>query len=57
MIEQSQSAVILADSSKFNRIAPFVVAPLGRFNALVCECEPTPALRQALDRDNVEVVY
>lgn len=57
MIEHSQSAVILADSSKFNRVAPFAVGPLGRFDALVCECEPAATLRRALDQNNVEVVY
>lgn len=56
MIEQAQSAVILADSSKFNRIAPFAVGPLDRFDALVCEREPAATLRRALDRASVEVV-
>ncbi len=57
MIEQAQSSVILADSSKFNRIAPFAVGPLNRFDAMVCEREPAATLRRALDRASVDVLY
>lgn len=56
MIENSRSAVVLADSSKFDRIAPFSVGSLDRFDALVCEREPGEALRRALDEAGVEVL-
>ncbi|GJL82824.1 MAG: DeoR family transcriptional regulator [marine bacterium B5-7] len=57
MIKQSQSAVILSDSSKFNRIAPFAVGPLSCFNTLVCETEPKGSLQRALEQSSVEIVF
>lgn len=47
---------MLADASKFDRIAGYQVGALGKFDNLVCDTEPEPALMQALQRNAVEVI-
>jgi len=56
MIGRAQSALLLCDSSKFNRISPFAVAPLSAFEALVCESTPEGDLGRALGEAGVQVV-
>jgi DeoR/GlpR family transcriptional regulator of sugar metabolism len=48
MIEQSQSLTILADSSKFDKIASFKVCALDQIDRLVCEKKPSGDLAKAL---------
>ncbi len=48
MIEQSQSLTILADSSKFDKIASFKVCALDQIDRLVCEKKPSGDLSKAL---------
>lgn len=56
MIEQAENTIMLADSTKFNRIASFSVGPLGRFDYLVCETQPGGALKDALVREGVTII-
>ncbi|MGB5705762.1 MAG: DeoR/GlpR family DNA-binding transcription regulator [Arenicellales bacterium] len=56
MIARSKRVVMLADASKFDRIAGYEVGPLGKFDSLVSDTEPGPALMQALQRNAVEVI-
>ncbi len=56
MIGRAENIVALADSSKFNRIAPFSVGALGRFHCLVCEAQPGGPLKEALLREKVRVL-
>ena len=55
MIARAESTVMLADSSKHNRIASFAVGPLRRFDYLVCEIEPGGPLKDALVREKVKI--
>ena len=56
MLAHASNAIMLADSSKFNRIAPFVTGTLNQFNQMVCELEPVGALKAALLKNNVEII-
>jgi DeoR family glycerol-3-phosphate regulon repressor len=56
MVEQAQALIVLADASKFNRIASFKVCALGQITHLVCETLPGPELAGALARNEVQVV-
>lgn len=56
MIKHADNCIILADSSKFNRTAPFVVAQLNQFDTLVCEKQPEEPLKASLLENHVEIV-
>lgn len=56
MIERSEKLIVLADSSKFNRIGPFAVGSLEQMDYLVSEERPTGTLAEALARTNVTIV-
>lgn len=56
MLARASNAIMLADSTKFNRVAPFVIGALDKFNQLVCEFAPDEILQAALFQDNVEIV-
>ncbi|MFC1681855.1 DeoR/GlpR family DNA-binding transcription regulator [Pseudomonadota bacterium] len=56
MIERSGKVIMLADSTKFGRIATFSLGPLENFDCLVCEEQPSQSLMDALYRENVEIV-
>jgi DeoR family glycerol-3-phosphate regulon repressor len=55
MIEQAQSVTVLADSSKFDRIASFAVCPLARIANLVCEAPPEGALLEAVQKAGIRL--
>lgn len=55
MIEQAQSVTVLADSSKFDRIASFEVCPLARISNLVSEASPQDALLEAVRAAGIAV--
>lgn len=57
MIARSDRAVILADASKFDRVAPFVVASFDRIDSLVCDRVPQSTLASSLEQARVEVVF
>ena len=57
MIARSDRTVILADASKFDRVAPFVVASFDRIDNLVCDSAPTVALAASLEQAGVKVDY
>ncbi|MEE9326213.1 MAG: DeoR/GlpR family DNA-binding transcription regulator [Cocleimonas sp.] len=56
MLERAQKSIILADSSKFNQIAPFIVGSLSQFDTLVCENSPEGLLKDALQKNHVEIL-
>ena len=57
MIARSDRAVILADASKFDRVAPFVVASFDEIDHLVCDQAPQAALATSLEQAAVKVDY
>lgn len=56
MLMCADRRIILADASKFNRTAPFVVAGLDKFDQLVCEAAPDATLEAALLANQVEII-
>ena len=56
MIEQAESVTILADSSKFQRIASFEVCSLDRVTYLVCDKLPPGKIQTALKEAGVKIV-
>ena len=56
MLEHVENSIILADSSKFNRAAPFIIGKLEQFDKLVCEKYPEEPLATALLENNVEII-
>lgn len=56
MIEQAESLTIIADSSKFERIASFNVCSFDRVTNLVCDLSPPDKLRDALLEADVNIV-
>ena len=56
MIEHSDKVLLMVDSSKFDQVAPFVVAPFDRIDTLVSDQAPGGALARALDDAQVEVI-
>ena len=56
MLVGSENTILLTDSSKFGRIAPFVFASLNQLDYLVCEVEPGQLHKDALAQNNVNVI-
>jgi DeoR family glycerol-3-phosphate regulon repressor len=56
MIARSDRVVALADASKFDRVAPFVVASFDQIDTLVSDREPPAALAEHLQQAAVEVI-
>ncbi|NNG00052.1 MAG: DeoR/GlpR transcriptional regulator [Desulfobacteraceae bacterium] len=56
MIEQSESLTIIADSSKFERIASFKVCGLDQVTNLVCDQPPSDKIRTALVEADVNII-
>ena len=56
MIEHSDKVLLMVDASKFDQVAPFVVAPFDRIDTLVSDQAPGGALARALDGAQVEVI-
>ncbi|HHD57391.1 MAG TPA: DeoR/GlpR transcriptional regulator, partial [Desulfobulbaceae bacterium] len=48
MIKQAKSVTVLADSSKFGRIASFEVCEMKRITNLVCERRPPEKIEQRI---------
>jgi DeoR family glycerol-3-phosphate regulon repressor len=57
MIARSDRTVILADASKFDRVAPFVVASFDGIDNLVCDRAPKAALAASLEQAGVKVDF
>ena len=55
MLGRANNVIVLADSSKFNIVAPFVVASFDKIDQLVCDVEPDEALKAALKEGDVEI--
>jgi DeoR family glycerol-3-phosphate regulon repressor len=56
MISRSERVVILADASKFDRVAPFVVASFEQIDVLVSDRKPQGELAERLSQTAVEVL-
>lgn len=56
MLRRAENVIVLADSSKCGRIAPFVIGELARFDCLVCESAPDQILQNALNQHSVKIV-
>jgi len=54
MLGRASNVIVLADSSKFNVVAPFVVANFDQIDQLVCDVEPDEKLKAALMKGEVE---
>ena len=57
MLRRADRRIALADSSKFGRVAPFVVAGFEEIDMLVCERAPGKGLDEYLRDARVTVVY
>lgn len=56
MLSRAENAIVLADSSKCGRIAPFVIGRLAQFDYLVCDEDPGQLLKDALAQHDVKVL-
>lgn len=56
MLKNSSRAYVLADSSKFGRVARFTVGGFSELAGVITEAEPPPQLRDAITRSGGEVV-
>jgi len=56
MVAHADRVIILVDASKFDRVAPFVVAPFDRVDVLVSDEKPRGILAERLQQACVEVV-
>ncbi|WP_020188023.1 DeoR/GlpR family DNA-binding transcription regulator [Methylopila sp. 73B] len=56
MVAQARAVTVLADASKFDRSAPFVVAPLEAISRIVTDAVPVGPIADALVAAGVEVV-
>ncbi|HID69920.1 MAG TPA: DeoR/GlpR transcriptional regulator [Desulfobacterales bacterium] len=56
MIEQAESLTVLADSTKFGRIASFEVCGLDRVTNLVCDQQPAGKIKSALKEAGVKII-
>lgn len=56
MLARAGNSILLVDASKFNRIAPFVVGALDKFDQLVCESMPEGVLKAALIQNDIDIV-
>ncbi len=56
MIGQAESIIILADASKFDRIASFKVCGLDQISTLVCDRRPADPLYRQLTEAGVQVI-
>ncbi len=57
MIKQAESVTVLADSSKFGRIASFEVCEMNRITNLVCDRPPVTPLLHKLRDAGVNIFY
>lgn len=56
MLNHAENSLLLLDSSKFSRVAPFKIGRLNQFDQLICEIQPSACLNEALIKNNVRVV-
>jgi DeoR family glycerol-3-phosphate regulon repressor len=56
MIARSDRVIVLIDASKFDRVAPFVVASFEQIDVLVSDSAPQGALAERLKQATVEVI-
>lgn len=56
MLNHAENTMLLLDSSKFARIAPFKTGNLNQFDQLICEIKPSSLLTDALRKNNVSII-
>jgi DeoR/GlpR family transcriptional regulator of sugar metabolism len=56
MLKTAKQVIVLADASKFDRIATVEIDHLEIMNVLVTDQPPSLALAEALERANVKVI-
>ena len=56
MVEQAEELIVLADTTKLNRIGPFRVASLNKINTLVSNKSPNEPLKNALLSAGIKIV-
>jgi DeoR/GlpR family transcriptional regulator of sugar metabolism len=56
MLGSAKEIILVADSSKFNRVAFTAIAPLSIVNRLVTDCGLDPETRTRLENENLEVI-
>jgi len=56
MIQSAKRVIVVADASKFGKIAFAHIAPLDAVHVLVTDAPPPAALRERLDAAGVEVI-
>jgi len=57
MIEQAKTITVLADSSKFNKLASFEVCPLSAIDRLVTDSAPPPDILEALEAGGGKIIF
>lgn len=56
MLNHAENTLLLLDSSKFSRVSPYKIGRLDQFDQLVCDTEPETLLKEALEKNNVDVI-
>jgi len=56
MLDHAENTILLLDSSKFARIAPYKIGRLNQFDQIICETQPGVLLKEALIKNNVSIV-
>lgn len=56
MIRLAGSVTVLADSSKFGKLAPFTVAGFDSIDCMVCDEAPDGQLAALMARERVEII-
>lgn len=56
MLDHAKNTVLLLDSSKFTKIAPYKIGRLNQFDQLICETLPNHHLKEALIKNNVNII-
>jgi DeoR/GlpR family transcriptional regulator of sugar metabolism len=56
IIKQSQRVVLMADSSKFEKISPISVAPLSEIDVIITDNKLSPELSEAYHRAGPEII-
>ena len=56
MVEQAHKTIVLADESKLSKTAPFKVSSLEKINYLVTNSTTDIELRNALEKQNIEIL-
>ena len=56
MLNHAENTILLVDSSKFSRVAPYTIGKLNQFDQLICNEEPKNLLKESLADSNVDII-